>query len=110
MGELIVADSGNESGNLFKCSEPGVHPRLVAGGDLPIAVEWDFGDGSDRPTELSTVHTYTTSGSYLARVVESRLIVDLRNIYQPAKLSEAGIRYVSLGRETAEPGEGGSGA
>jgi UDPglucose 6-dehydrogenase len=31
------------------------------------------------------------------------LIVDLRNLYDPREVAEAGLRYVSVGRTTAEP-------
>jgi UDPglucose 6-dehydrogenase len=31
------------------------------------------------------------------------LIVDLRNLYDPREVAEAGLRYVSVGRQTAEP-------
>jgi UDPglucose 6-dehydrogenase len=34
------------------------------------------------------------------------LIVDLRNLYDPAEVAEAGLRYVSVGRPTAEPRTG----
>ena len=34
----------------------------------------------------------------LAELLERKLIVDLRNIYEPAKLESAGFRYVSIGR------------
>ena len=43
----------------------------------------------------------------LADLLNAPLIVDLRNIYDPAKLSEAGFRYVSRGRRTAEPSNDG---
>jgi UDPglucose 6-dehydrogenase len=31
------------------------------------------------------------------------LLVDLRNLYEPAKVAEAGFRYVSVGRKSGEP-------
>jgi UDPglucose 6-dehydrogenase len=32
------------------------------------------------------------------------LIVDLRNIYRPAQMAEAGFEYVSVGRPSHRPG------
>jgi UDPglucose 6-dehydrogenase len=34
----------------------------------------------------------------LKGLLEEPLIVDLRNIYEPAKMASAGFRYVSVGR------------
>ena len=33
--------------------------------------------------------------------LKTQLMVDLRNIYRPAQMSEAGFRYVSVGRPDA---------
>ncbi|MDX1503161.1 MAG: UDP-glucose/GDP-mannose dehydrogenase family protein [Thermoanaerobaculia bacterium] len=41
----------------------------------------------------------------LKRLLAQPLIVDLRNIYEPAKLAAAGFRYVSVGRPEGRPGE-----
>jgi UDPglucose 6-dehydrogenase len=40
----------------------------------------------------------------LRRALRRPLIVDLRNLYDPREVAEAGLRYVSVGRPTAEPG------
>jgi UDPglucose 6-dehydrogenase len=40
----------------------------------------------------------------LATLLAAPLIVDLRNIYEPARVATAGFTYVSLGRKTAESG------
>ncbi len=39
--------------------------------------------------------------SRLAQSLKNRLIVDLRNIYNPAELAAAGFTYHSIGRSTA---------
>lgn len=39
----------------------------------------------------------------LKELMRTPLIVDLRNIYDPAELAEAGMRYVSVGRAPAGP-------
>jgi UDPglucose 6-dehydrogenase len=39
----------------------------------------------------------------LRRVLRRPLIVDLRNLYKPREVADAGLRYVSVGRATAEP-------
>jgi UDPglucose 6-dehydrogenase len=39
----------------------------------------------------------------LAELMKSRMVIDLRNIYEPQKLAEAGFQYISLGRKTADP-------
>ncbi|HEX3944124.1 MAG TPA: UDP-glucose/GDP-mannose dehydrogenase family protein [Rhizomicrobium sp.] len=36
-------------------------------------------------------------------LMKSPVMIDLRNIYRPAQMAEAGFRYVSIGRPTAEP-------
>ena len=38
--------------------------------------------------------------------LKTPLIVDLRNIYDPAEVAAAGFRYVSIGRPPAGPGDG----
>ena len=40
------------------------------------------------------------------RLLKTPLIVDLRNIYDPAEVAAAGFRYVSVGRPAAEPSDG----
>ena len=41
--------------------------------------------------------------NYFRNTLMEPTIIDLRNLYDPIKVSEAGIRYVSLGRPTVEP-------
>jgi len=41
----------------------------------------------------------------LKDLLEEPLIIDLRNIYEPAKMAAAGFRYVSLGRPDGTPGQ-----
>ncbi|MBO6679287.1 UDP-glucose/GDP-mannose dehydrogenase family protein [Parvibaculum sp.] len=40
---------------------------------------------------------------HIRRELKEPLIVDLRNIYRPAEMAEAGFTYHSVGRETAAP-------
>jgi UDPglucose 6-dehydrogenase len=37
--------------------------------------------------------------------MKQALIVDLRNIYEPAKMAAAGFRYISVGRNDGIPEE-----
>jgi UDPglucose 6-dehydrogenase len=39
----------------------------------------------------------------LAQALRRPLVVDLRNLYNPREVADAGLRYVSVGRPTAEP-------
>jgi UDPglucose 6-dehydrogenase len=41
--------------------------------------------------------------SRLRAAMRRPLIVDLRNIYEPAKMAQAGFHYVSIGRAAAAP-------
>ncbi len=43
--------------------------------------------------------------SELGRLLREPLVVDLRNLYEPAKMAAAGFRYVSVGRADGEPAE-----
>lgn len=39
----------------------------------------------------------------LKQLMRGRVVVDLRNIYEPSKMAAAGFEYVSVGRETGDP-------
>jgi UDPglucose 6-dehydrogenase len=56
---------------------------------LVIVTEWN----AFRALDLARVRSLLTSPT----------VVDLRNIYKPADMAEAGFRYFSIGREPAEP-------
>ena len=60
---------------------------------LVILTEWN----EFRALDLSRVRD----------LVNTPLIVDLRNVYAPHEVAEAGFRYVSVGRPTARPTESG---
>mgnify|MGYP000941597020 CR=1 FL=1 len=64
----------------------------AAGADaLVIVTEWN----EFRALELGE----------LKKLLRRPLIVDLRNIYDPARVAAAGLRYVSLGRPETGPVE-----
>ena len=65
----------------------------MAGADaLVILTEWN----EFRALDLERVRS----------ALKTPLIVDLRNIYDPAEVAAAGFRYVSVGRPPAGPGDG----
>jgi UDPglucose 6-dehydrogenase len=59
-----------------------------------IATEWN----QFRALELDT----------LRELLGRPLLVDLRNLYDPARVAAAGFHYVSLGRPNASPAEQGA--
>lgn len=64
--------------------------EAMAGADvLVILTEWN----EFRALDLERV----------GRLLKTRLVIDLRNIYTPRELVEAGLRYVSIGRPAAAP-------
>jgi len=67
---------------------------------------YDAADGADGlviVTEWNRFRFLDTDR--LRELLNEPLIVDLRNIYEPAKMGAAGFRYVSLGRPSGEPQE-----
>ena len=65
----------------------------MAGADaLVILTEWN----EFRALDLERVRS----------LLKTPLIVDLRNIYNPAEVAAVGFRYVSVGRPAAEPSDG----
>jgi UDPglucose 6-dehydrogenase len=69
---------------------------------------YDAADGADAIVIITEWNEFRVLElGRLAKVLESKLVIDLRNIYEPEKLAEAGFRYVSLGRQTAEPASDG---
>lgn len=70
---------------------------------------YDAADGADGlviVTEWNRFRFLDTKR--LKTLLEQPLIVDLRNIYEPAKMGAAGFRYVSVGRPDGRPAEGAS--
>ncbi len=66
----------------------------AAGADaLVIATEWN----QFRHLELSR----------LAGLLTKRLVIDLRNIYEPEKMAAAGFHYISVGRPEGQPSDQG---
>jgi UDPglucose 6-dehydrogenase len=68
---------------------------------------YDAADGADALVVLTEWNQFRKLElDRLAGLLTQPLIVDLRNIYEPAKIVAAGFRYVSLGRGEAAPGQG----
>jgi UDPglucose 6-dehydrogenase len=70
------------------CSDP--YDAATAADGVVIATEWN----QFRALELDR----------LKELLTAPLIVDLRNLYEPARVAAAGFRYVSVGRLEANPG------
>jgi UDPglucose 6-dehydrogenase len=80
----------------------------AAGADLPEVTmaddPYDAADGADALVVLTEWNQFRKLElERLAGLLGEPLIVDLRNIYEPAKIVAAGFRYVSLGRAEATP-------
>jgi UDPglucose 6-dehydrogenase len=72
---------------LVTCSDP---YEAMAGADaLVLLTEWN----AFRALDLDRVR----------KLLRTPLIVDLRNIYEPQQVAEAGLRYVSIGRPACGP-------
>jgi UDPglucose 6-dehydrogenase len=64
--------------------------EAIAGADaVAILTEWN----EFRALDLARVKS----------LLKTPLMIDLRNIYRPAQMAEAGFRYVSVGRPSVEP-------
>jgi UDPglucose 6-dehydrogenase len=86
----------------------------AARGELPevtmAADAYDAADGADALVVLTEWNQFRKLElERLAGLLTRPLIVDLRNIYEPAKIVAAGFRYVSLGRAEAAPDTGTAG-
>ncbi len=74
------------------CADP---YEAAAGADgLVIATEWN----QFRALDLAQLKTR----------LAAPLVVDLRNLYEPARVAAEGFRYVSVGRDVAAPAEAGA--
>jgi UDPglucose 6-dehydrogenase len=68
------------------CNDP---YEVAKGADaLVIITEWNEFRGLDL--------------TKLGEIMNTKLIVDMRNIYKPAEMREAGFHYVSIGRPPVE--------
>jgi UDPglucose 6-dehydrogenase len=63
---------------------PDVHSAAKGADALVIATEWNQFRNLDLPK--------------LKKLLKTPLLIDLRNIYQPARVREAGIEYVGMGQ------------
>jgi UDPglucose 6-dehydrogenase len=67
---------------------------------------YDAAEGADALVILTEWNQFRALGlEQLRRRMRRPLIVDLRNLYEPAKIAAAGFRYVSVGRPDGEPKE-----
>ena len=80
-----------DEGAVAYCADPYAAAEDVDA--LVIATEWN----QFRALDLGR----------LRRLMRAPVVIDLRNIYEPAKMSAAGFRYLSVGRAEAAPGGGG---
>jgi UDPglucose 6-dehydrogenase len=65
---------------------------------------YDAADGADALVILTEWNEFRALElKRLKGLLNQPLVIDLRNIYAPAKMAAAGLRYVSVGRPEAEP-------
>ncbi len=76
-----------EGGAVAYCADPYAAAEGVDA--LVIATEWN----QFRALDLGR----------LRRLMKAPVVIDLRNIYEPAKMAAAGFRYLSVGRAEAAP-------
>ena len=82
----------------------------VAAAMLPDSIHWcrdsdDAMQGADAAIILTEWHVFRTLElAKAASLLRDKLVIDLRNLYEPALMHQAGLRYVSVGRsENATP-------
>ncbi|MEM8994746.1 MAG: UDP-glucose/GDP-mannose dehydrogenase family protein [Acidobacteriota bacterium] len=79
--------------------------------ELPDTVEYaenayDAADGADAVLILTEWNQFRALElERLRQCLTQPLVIDLRNLYEPAKMAEAGFRYVSIGRPDGNPDE-----
>ena len=65
---------------------------------------YETAEGADALVILTEWNQFRHLGAKrLSEALNSPLIIDLRNIYEPARMAAAGFRYVSVGRPTGTP-------
>ncbi|MEM6454717.1 MAG: UDP-glucose/GDP-mannose dehydrogenase family protein [Acidobacteriota bacterium] len=65
---------------------------------------YDAAEGADAVVIVTEWNQFRAlDAERLRSLLTQPLIIDLRNIYEPAKVAAAGFRYVSIGRPVAEP-------
>lgn len=65
---------------------------------------YETAQGADALVILTEWNQFRHLGTKrLSEALNSPLIIDLRNIYEPARMAAAGFRYVSVGRPTGTP-------
>jgi UDPglucose 6-dehydrogenase len=67
----------------------GAYDAMEGADALVIVTEWN----EFRALDLKRVHS----------LLRSPTVIDLRNIYKPADMAEAGFFYFSIGRRSVEP-------
>jgi UDPglucose 6-dehydrogenase len=96
-------------GAALRCYDP--EAMEEARGALPDATfcrdAYQAADGADALLILTEWNQFRKLElGRLGKLLTQPLIVDLRNVYEPAKVAAAGFRYVSLGRREVVPGDG----
>jgi UDPglucose 6-dehydrogenase len=96
-------------GAALRCYDP--EAMEEARGALPGATfcgdAYQAADGADALLILTEWNQFRKLElGRLGKLLTQPLIVDLRNVYEPAKVAAAGFRYVSLGRREVAPGDG----
>jgi UDPglucose 6-dehydrogenase len=103
---IAVARGLVERGARLKVHDP--EAMAPARAELAVAEYCDdpyaAADGADALVILTEWNQFRALDlGRLARLMRSPLVLDLRNIYEPAKMAAAGFRYVSVGRVEAAP-------
>ena len=68
---------------------------------------YDAMDGADAVVILTEWNEFRALDLKRVRaLLRSPTVIDLRNIYKPAEMAEAGFYYFSIGRRSVEPARG----
>jgi UDPglucose 6-dehydrogenase len=98
-----------EEGATVRCFDPAAmdNSRDLLGGAVFCETSYEAAEGADALVILTEWNQFRALELHrLRELMTQPLIIDLRNIYEPAKIAAAGFRYISVGRPEgrAEPG------
>jgi UDPglucose 6-dehydrogenase len=83
--------------------------RTLLPGAVPCSDAYEAAEGAEAVVILTEWNQFRALElGQLRSLVAQPLIIDLRNIYDPAKIAAAGFRYISVGRTEAAPAPAGS--